>query len=67
MMDALMYGMMPRAKTESLSSPPPANMSKKPSNVPCGRGKNARQHTAVDPGRRDVDTDSVDGKQRQES
>ncbi len=48
--DALMYGMMPRAKTESLSSPPPANMSIKPRKLPAWDAIKAAKALPFTPG-----------------
>ena len=48
--EALIYGMIPNAKTESLSSAPPENISKRPKIVPFARAKKDARATASIPG-----------------
>src|ERR1017187_3652951 len=50
MIDAVMYGMMPRAKMVSLRMLPPANMSKNPKTVPDCELKNSCQRWMLMPG-----------------
>ena len=49
MIDAEMYGMIPRASTVARDSPPPTNMSYMPKNVPAPwlRTKSARTWTST--------------------
>jgi hypothetical protein len=50
MMEALIYGIMPRAKTESLSRAPPENMSKSPNKVPRAEAKKVASASPSIPG-----------------
>jgi hypothetical protein len=50
MIDAEMYGMIPRAKTESLRSAPPEKMSRKPKSDPADERKNASIAAGSTPG-----------------
>ena len=50
MMDAVMYGMMPRAKIVSFLTLPPANISKKPKMEPAAELKNSVHRWVLIPG-----------------
>src|SRR5262245_24648826 len=50
MMDAVMYGMMPRANTVRRRILPPANISKKPKIEPCCEEKNSAHFWRLIPG-----------------
>ena len=64
-MDALMYGMMPRAKTESLSSASPGeHVHKAEETTRLGRHEGG-QGVAVHAGSRNMDADAVYGEERE--
>ena len=65
MIDDVMYGMMPSAKIEKRSSAPPENMFTKPEHRVARLLEERGQSFAVDAGRRDRDSDPVDGEHRQ--
>ena len=50
MIDAVMYGVMPSAKTDSRRSAPPENTSRKPSRPPALALKNSSRAEASRPG-----------------
>ena len=59
MIDAVMYGMIPKAKTVSRRMLPPANRSKKPKIDPELELKNSSQRVNVDARRGDVAAQTV--------
>ena len=50
MIDAVMYGVMPSAKTESRRSAPPEKMSRNPRRPPAFDRKNSSNAVAFSPG-----------------
>ena len=65
MIDAEMYGMMPRAKTERRRSAPPEKRSRKPKTPPLHRLEELGERDRVDARRRDVRSEAIDGEQRE--
>ncbi len=63
MIDAVMYGMMPRAKMVSRRSWPPLNRSTKPRNAAAVLVEELRQLVGVDTRRRDVSAEAVHRQQ----
>ncbi len=63
MIDAVMYGVMPSAKTESRRSAPPEKMSRKPEQAALLRLEELLERRGVEARRRDVRSDPVDREQ----
>ena len=63
MIDALIYGMMPSAKIVICDRFLPENMSYRPNIVFLAWSTSTRQRRGIDPRRRDVTADTVDGEQ----
>ena len=64
MIDAVMYGMMPRANTATRLSAPPENRLRKPTTPPAPLLKKAVEGLDVDARHRHVRAEPVDGQHR---
>ena len=65
MIEAEMYGMMPRANTETFRRPPPENMSNRPNRVPATLSKKWARAPPVDARNRDMHPDPVRAEKAQ--